>query len=130
MPPDDRPLRGLIVEDSPVSRAVLEGYVARHSGVTLVASVADPAGAASALDAHAVDLVFLDIELGDESGLAIARRLAPGVQLVVTTAREQYAIDSVHFRAADFLLKPIGYRRFAEAVDRARRLAGLRPTTP
>ena len=128
MPPDSRApgavLQCLIVEDSPVSRAILEGYVAVLSGVALVASVATLAEAAAVLDAGGVDLVLLDIELGDESGFAIARRLGPEVQVVFTTATEAYAIESTHFRAADFLLKPIGFPRFAEAVDRARRLAG------
>lgn len=117
------PLRTLIVEDSPVSRAVLEGYTAAHAGLELAASVGTPAEAAAVLDAGAVDLVLLDIELGEESGIAIARRLGPDVQLIVTTSQEAYAIDSARFRAADFLLKPIGHRRFVEAIDRARRLA-------
>ena len=118
----DAPTRCLIVEDSPVSRAVLEGYVAIHSRLELVASVGTLAVAAEALDG--VDLVLLDIELGEESGLAVARRLGPDVQLIVTTSNEEYALESVRYRAADFLLKPFGFPRFAEAVDRARRLAG------
>ena len=119
-----RPLGCLVVEDSPVSRAVLEGYVDAHPGTSLVGSAGTPAEAAALLDVGGVELVLLDIELGEESGLSIARRLGPDIHLIVTTATEAYAVESAHFRAADFLLKPIGYRRFAEAVGRARRLAG------
>ncbi len=116
-------LRCLIVEDGPVSRTVLEGFVGAHSGLDLVASVGTAGEAAAVLDAGGVDLVLLDVELPDGSGMNVARRLGTTVQFILTTASEDHAMDAFQYRAADYLLKPVGYRRFVEAIERARRLA-------
>ncbi len=127
---DPAPLRVLIVEDGPITRAIFERYVAKHPGLSLSASVATAADAAGALSHGDVDLVILDVELPDASGFAIARRLGPDVPFVVTTTTEDYAMDGFRYRAADYLLKPVGYRRFSEAVDRAARLRRSPPPRP
>ncbi len=121
--PPPLPMRCIIVEDDPLSRVVLEGFVARHADLDLAASCAGLAEAAAALQRGAVDLVLLDVGLPEGSGLDLVSGLPPGAQVIVVTGEERHAADAFAASAADYLLKPVAYDRFERAVERARRLA-------
>lgn len=123
---DPAATRCLIVEDSLISRTVLEGFVDHHPDLVLAGSVGTLADAAARLNQGGIQLVLLDVELSDGSGVNLARRLDRDVQCIFVTGEEAYARDAYQHRAADFLLKPVGYRRFEEAIERAHKLA--RPT--
>lgn len=113
-------MRCLIVEDDPIARAVLEAH-ARRAGLEVVASAADVAEARRLAVGDTFDVAFTDIELPDGSGLDLARDLVQRAQVVLATARERYAVDAYDLGAADYLLKPVAYERFAQAVERVRK---------
>jgi two-component system LytT family response regulator len=112
----------LIVDDEAPSRTNLRLAMAAHSGWTLAAECASAAAARTALAVTAADVVFLDIRMPGDSGLALARELA-GLDepplVVFVTAYGDHAVDAFDVHALDYLLKPLNDARLAQAVERA-----------
>lgn len=116
------PLRCIIVDDEPLALRQLEKYIERTPGVEVVASCYDAGEAMAALDKGGVDLMFLDINMPDMSGMELARRLTPMSPMVIfTTAYSEYAIEGFKVEAVDYLTKPFSYEEFAASVERASR---------
>ena len=113
-------LRCIIVDDEPLAVKMLEGYVARTPSLALAGSFNDPVQALSEIRTVAPEIVFLDIQMPDLDGLELSRMLPPDTRVIFTTAFKQYAFDSYEVSALDFLLKPISYQKFLEAVQKAR----------
>ena len=112
-------LRTIIVDDEPLAVKMLEGYVARTPSLTLAGSFNDPVQALSEIRALAPEIVFLDIQMPDLDGMELSRMLPPDTRVIFTTAFKQYAFESYEVSALDFLLKPIRYQKFLEAVQKA-----------
>lgn len=111
----------LIVDDDAMARAVVEQLVEQHDALNLVASCESAVAAANVLRRQPVDLVFLDVEMPDMTGLELAQSLAVRPQIIMVTGKEEYALDAFDVEVTDFLLKPIAPARFLKAVDRALR---------
>ena len=118
-------LRCIVVDDEPLAVRMMENYIARTLFLTLEASFTDPVQALSEIRARRPDLVFMDIQMPDLSGLELSHMVPEGTHIIFTTAFKQYAFDSYEVSAVDFLLKPVRYQKFLEAAEKARRLAGL-----
>ena len=113
-------LRCFVVDDEPLAVKMLENFIARTPFLELVASFTDPVLALSEMRTQAPDLVFLDIQMPDLSGMELSRMVPPGTRIIFTTAFKQYAFESYEVSALDFLLKPIRYQKFLEAAEKAR----------
>ena len=113
-------LRCFVVDDEPLAVKMLENYIARTPFLELVASFTDPVLALSEMRTQAPDLVFLDIQMPDLSGMELSRMIPDGTRIIFTTAFKQYAFESYEVSALDFLLKPIRYQKFLEAAEKAR----------
>ena len=112
-------VRVVIVEDEPPARAKLRRLLAAHSGYRIVAEAEDVAGALAAWRQQRPDLLFLDIQLGGESGFDLLVRAGPPYPLIVfTTAYHEHALRAFEFAALDYLLKPFDRQRFARALAR------------
>ena len=111
----------MIVDDEPLAIKMLENFVSRTEGLTLVASFNDPVKALDALDKVQVDLLFLDIQMPDLDGLNLSRQVPSDTRIIFTTAFKEYAYDSYEVNALDFLLKPIRYQKFLAAIEKARK---------
>lgn len=112
----------LIVDDEAPGRTNLRLALAAHPGWRLQAECASAAAARSALAQAAVDVIFLDIQMPYESGLALARelsRLAAPPLIIFVTAYNAHALDAFEVHALDYLLKPIDDQRLAQALERA-----------
>ena len=123
------PVRYLIVDDEARSRTNLRLALLDACDWELAAECDSAAGARGAMQLHEVDVVFLDIQMPGESGLALAREIAarPTPPLVIfVTAYSEHAIDAFEVFALDSLLKPVGDARLAQAVERARAMLGQR----
>jgi len=119
------PVAYLIVDDEAPGRVNLRLAMDAHPGWTLAAECASAAAARAALAARPVDVIFLDIRMPGEDGLALARELArlPEPPLVVfVTAFSAHAVDAFDVHALDYLLKPLNDARLAQAVERAEAL--------
>jgi two-component system LytT family response regulator len=115
-------VRYLIVDDEAPGRANLRLAMAAHPDWTLCAECDSTAAARSALGSHDIDLIFLDIHMPAESGLALAReisRLQAPPLIIFVTAYSEHAIDAFEVHALDYLLKPLDDARLAQATERA-----------
>ena len=113
----------LIVDDERADRASIRSTLARHPGWSLAGEASSLDEASVALDLQPVDLVFLDIQMPEGDGLALARQLSAGRRLpalILTSANNQHAVDAFETRAVGYLLKPLSEERVARALERAR----------
>ena len=114
------PLRCFVVDDEPLAVKMLENFIARTPFLELAASYTDPVQALSDIRVEAPQLVFLDIQMPDLSGMELSRMVPADTRIIFTTAFKQYAFESYEVSALDFLLKPIRYQKFLEAAEKAR----------
>ena len=113
-------LRCFVVDDEPLAVKMLENFIARTPFLELAASYTDPVQALSDIRVKAPQLVFLDIQMPDLSGMELSRMVPAATRIIFTTAFKQYAFESYEVSALDFLLKPIRYQKFLEAAEKAR----------
>ena len=115
-------IRALIVDDEPLARARLRQLLARHADMQVVAECAEGGEAVRTIDRAHPDVVFLDIEMTETSGMDVAAGLAgaPLPAVVFVTAHERYALEAFDVRALDYLLKPFEEERFRATLDRVR----------
>jgi two-component system LytT family response regulator len=111
--------RALIAEDEAPARESLREYLAAAPAVEIVAEAVDGRTALALADAHAPDLLFLDVRLPELSGLEVARRIRHRAEIVFTTAYDRFAVAAFEIGAIDYLVKPFGRERLAAAVERA-----------
>lgn len=113
------PLRCVVIDDDEINRLTLEHYISLTAGLSLQASLADGvAGLAYFREGHGVDVLFLDVEMPHLNGIEMLRVLPNPPEVIITTAREQFAVDAFELRVTDYLVKPFDYARFSRAVER------------
>lgn len=112
-------LRCALVDDEPLALSLLESYVRKTDSLELCGSYSSAIQAMKSLPEHPVDLLFLDIQMPELNGLEFSRMVSDNTRIIFTTAFEQYAIDGYRVNALDYLLKPISYNDFIEAVNKA-----------
>ena len=113
-------MKCIIIDDEPLAVDVVESYVNQIEGLTLIDTFNNPLAAITLLTKREIDLVFLDIEMPNLTGLELVKNLDNLPQFIFTTAYPQYAIEGFELNATDYLLKPIPFSRFLKAVSRAR----------
>ena len=119
------PLRTLIVDDEPIARKVLREELGSFDDVEVIGEAENGAVALEKISADHPDLVLLDLQMPVMGGLEVVRNLRNGMHMpviVMVTAYDQYALQAFEAGAIDYLLKPVGGERLAEAVERAKRL--------
>ncbi|TXF98677.1 LytR/AlgR family response regulator transcription factor [Massilia arenae] len=105
-------------EDEPLARDVLRDAIYAHPDLRLVGEAADGASALERIGQLRPDVVFMDIQMPEMTGLEVLRRLDYLPQIVFTTAYDQYAVTAFELHAVDYLLKPFTRARFAASVAR------------
>lgn len=108
----------LICEDEPLARETLRDFIAGWPALRLVGEAADGRQALEAIRSLAPDIVFLDIQMPEMTGLEVLRQLADPPCVVFTTAYDQHAVTAFELDAVDYLLKPFSRERFDLAVQR------------
>lgn len=115
-------LRCLIVDDEPLAHAILSDYVSKVPFLKLVGATTSPIDALTRVQRGEVDLVFLDIQMPELTGiqfLKIARSSGERCHVILTTAYADYALEGYEHDVIDYLLKPISFERFFRAVQKA-----------
>ncbi len=115
----------IIIDDEPLAAEGLAGLIGQNPMLTLKQVFYGTQGVREYIEKENVDLIFLDIEMPDETGLEFAKHVAEHTLIIFTTAYPQYALDSYEVEAIDYLLKPISKERFSRAVQRGQQYHDL-----
>ncbi|HMB90630.1 MAG TPA: LytTR family DNA-binding domain-containing protein [Rhodothermales bacterium] len=115
-------IRCLIVDDEPLAVEVIRTHLAKLSDVEVIATCHDALEAFGLLRKHEVDLLFLDIQMPQLTGVDLMKALDDPPAVIFTTAHRDYAVEGFDLNAVDYLLKPISLPRLLRALDKFRTL--------
>lgn len=118
-------LKCIAIDDEPLALRQLQSYISRIDSLALERTFTDALEARRFLEEQRVDLIFVDINMPDLSGVELIRSLAEKPMVIFTTAYAEYAIEGFKLDAIDYLLKPFGFGDFSRAVSKALSLAEL-----
>ena len=108
----------MIVDDEQMAREIISSFVGKIHNLELVATCKNVSEAFSVLQKESIQLIFLDINMPEISGLSLAKSIQHKSQVIFTTAYREYAIEGFDLQAVDYLLKPISFDRFLKAVQK------------
>ena len=109
----------VIVDDEFLARKLLQDYVSKINSLQLVASCANAVEAIEALKNNKVDILLLDIQMPDITGLELVQSLEHKPAVIFTTAYSEFAVDAFNLGVTDYLLKPFDFPRFLQAISKA-----------
>ncbi|TAF32068.1 MAG: DNA-binding response regulator [Cytophagales bacterium] len=109
----------IVVDDEEFSRNVVKHYISKTEGLKFLAECESAADAFNVLKTNEVDIVFLDVEMPEMSGLDLMKALDDTPQIVMITSRPNYAVEAFEYKVTDYLVKPVNYARFLKAVSKA-----------
>ena len=110
----------IALDDEPLALGLMVSYIQKTSFLELRGQFDNPLDAMDFLEDNPVQLLFLDIQMPDLSGVEFARILDKNSKVIFTTAFDKYAIDGFKLEALDYLLKPISYEVFLKSANRAK----------
>ncbi|OSY87472.1 chemotaxis protein CheY [Tenacibaculum holothuriorum] len=111
-------LNCVIVDDEPIAREILTSFVEKTPNLNLIATCKNAIEALQIAQNNLVDLFFLDINMPEITGLSLAKIINKKSHIIFTTAYREYAVDGFDLQATDYLLKPISFDRFLQAIQR------------
>ncbi|PHN05581.1 LytR/AlgR family response regulator transcription factor [Flavilitoribacter nigricans] len=114
-------LNCLIIDDEPLAIRLLSDYIDKTEGLSLLQSFTDPIEALQFAERQTPDLIFLDIQMPELTGIQFMKIANGKYPIILTTAYDHYALDSYEFDVIDYLLKPISLDRFMIAAGKAKK---------
>lgn len=118
----------IIVDDDAMTRKILENLVDETEGLNLVATCSSAIEASNLLAKEKIDLILLDVEMPQMSGLELLESLDEKPDVIMITSKEKYAVSAFNMEVTDYILKPVSYPRFLKAVRKVMKPNG-RPET-
>lgn len=110
----------LVVDDEPIARKIIINYIEQMPLLTLAGESINALSAIEQLRSHInIDIIFLDINMPNLSGLQLLKIIQPQQPVIFTTAYAEYAVESYELNAIDYLLKPFSFERFTKAIYKA-----------
>lgn len=113
-------LNCIILDDEVLARTLLKEYIDQLDFLTIIGAFGHPLDAIPVLQNESIDIVFLDIQMPQMTGMEFAKLIQAPTQVIFTTAYAQYAVESYGLDALDYLLKPVEFPRFLQAVNKAK----------
>lgn len=107
----------LIVDDEAIAREIIETHVSKINNINVIASCSNALEAFNVISNNKIDLVFLDINMPEISGISFAKSINKDIKIIFTTAYRDYAVEGFELQAVDYLLKPIAFERLLKAVN-------------
>ncbi len=117
-------IRCLVVDDEPLALDILEDYISKVPFLTLVKTTTSAIEGLSLVQSDAIDLVFLDVQMPELTGIQFLKIINGKCDVILTTAYSQYALDGYELDVVDYLLKPIAFDRFYKAAQKVLQNAG------
>ena len=114
-------IKCIIIDDEQHAIDVLEHYILKQHDLQLVGTFTNPLEGLKSVKKLQADLVFLDIQMDEMSGLEIASLLQDNVKIIFSTAFPQYAVEGFELDAVDYLVKPVSFERFYKAIEKVRK---------
>lgn len=111
-------IRCLVVDDEPLALDILEDYINKVPFLTLVKTTTSAIEGLSLVQSDAIDLVFLDVQMPELTGIQFLKIINGKCDVILTTAYSQYAMDGYELDVVDYLLKPIAFDRFYKAAQK------------
>jgi DNA-binding LytR/AlgR family response regulator len=111
-------IKTLIVDDEIMARKVLEKYCNSNPNIVLIGSASDGKEALQMINDHELDLVLLDVEMPELTGIELLDKLPYFPQIVFTTSKRDYALEAFEYDVTDYLMKPIALSRFSVAIEK------------
>lgn len=122
-------LNCVIVEDEPLARNLMMEYVRKVPTLNLVEACSSPLAALEVMRQNTIDLLFLDVQMPELTGISLLKILQKRPLVILTTAYSEYALEGYDLDVVDYLLKPITFERFLRAVDKViQRLEAKKPS--
>jgi two-component system response regulator LytT len=118
----------IAIDDEPLALQLVTGYIEKTPGLKLAGKFDNPLDAVEFMAREKVDLVFVDIQMPDLSGIEFTRSMVRGPRVIFTTAYEKYALEGFRLDVVDYLLKPFSYEEFFRAVRKVQNLIKLEGT--
>lgn len=118
-------LKTIAIDDEPLALRLVSDYVSKTPFLELVGAFDNPIDAIEFLSTNSADLIFVDIQMPDLTGIEFTRSLEDAPKIVFTTAYEKYALEGFKLNATDYLLKPFSYEEFLKAAGKARKQVEL-----
>jgi two-component system response regulator LytT len=115
----------IAIDDEPLALQLVTGYIEKTPGLKLVGLFDNPIDATEFLRDMKVDLIFIDIQMPDLSGIEFTRLMEKGPKVIFTTAFEKYALEGYKLEIVDYLLKPFSYEEFLAAVQKVQKILSL-----
>lgn len=110
--------KAIIVDDEPTAREILERHLQKIDKIAVVGTCKNAIEAFSVVNSQQIDLIFLDINMPEISGLSFAKAINKDIKVIITTAYREYAVDGFDLQAVDYLLKPISLERLIKAINK------------
>ncbi len=125
-------MKCVVIDDEPFALDLIKDYILRTPFLELTAEFNNPFKALDFINREKVDLLFLDINMPELSGIQLIKSLHNPPLVIFTTAYSEFAVESYNYNAVDYLLKPIPYERFLKAVNKASAIKqpGVTKATP
>lgn len=108
----------IIVDDEPVAREILENHLKKISSIKIEGTCKNAIEAFNYINSKHIELIFLDINMPEISGLSFAKSINKEIKIIFTTAYREYAVDGFNLQAVDYLLKPISFDRLLQAINK------------
>lgn len=118
----------IAIDDEPLALDVISNYCARIPEINLTKTFTSAVAAEAYLQENQVDLLLLDINMPEKSGLDFYKQIHPKSMVIFTTAYSQYAVEGFNVNAIDYLLKPVSFDRFSTAIEKAIQYSRNKPT--
>ncbi|MFT4612455.1 MAG: DNA-binding LytR/AlgR family response regulator [Glaciecola sp.] len=115
--PKTRTISCLIIDDESIAREIIATHLSKIKNIHVVASCSNALEAFNHISNQQIDLVFLDINMPEISGISFAKSINSAIKVIFTTAYRDYAVEGFELKAVDYLLKPISFERLKKALD-------------
>lgn len=111
-------IRSIIVDDEPLARELISGYLEKIENIEMVAACGNAMEAFQIIKEKKIDLIFLDINMPQITGIDFVRSLSNPPKVIIITAHKEYALEGFELDVIDYLLKPVSFSRLLKAIDK------------